>query len=323
MSTVDSKPDLSVVIVSWNVKEQLKACLQSLYAHTQQVSFDVFVVDNASQDGSPEMIEAEFPKVQLLRNEMNVGFAGANNQAITLSKGRYVLLLNPDTFLHDDALSRMVSFLDHHLGIGVLGCKLLTTEGKIDLHCARGFPTLLGDLFELTKLSYWFPHSRVFGGYLMTYWDHGDNREVDALSGACLMFRRTAMEQIGLLDENFFLYGEDVDFCYRFKKTGWKVFYYSEAKIVHLGSQSTQQLKEEMGLERFRSRYKFFRKHRGQVYAWTYKALVFLMAIIKEMIFGMGFLRSIRSEKKDWYRGKAKLHWRVLLWALKEQSNPC
>ena len=166
----------------------------------------------------------------------------------SLGVGRYVLLLNPDTLLHDDALSRMVSFLDHHLGIGVLGCKLLTAEGKIDPHCAREFPTLLGELFELTKLSCWFPRSRVFGSYLMTCWDHGYNREVDALSGACLMVRRAAVEQVGLLDENFFLYGEDLDWCYRFKKAGWKVFYCSEAEIIHIGSQSTQQLKEETAL---------------------------------------------------------------------------
>jgi len=254
----------------------------------------------------------------LLRNPANVGFARANNQAITLSKGRYVLLLNPDTLLHDDALSRMVSFLDHHLGIGVLGCKLLTAEGKIDPHCAREFPTLFGELFELTKLSYWFPRSRVFGSYLMTYWDHGDSREVDALSGACLIVRRAAVEQVGLLDESFFLYGEDVDWCYRFKQAGWEVFYYSEAEIIHLGGQSTQQLKEERRLQRFRSRYKFFRKHSGKGYAWIHKALVFVITVVKEMIFGIGFLSSMRREKRDWYREKVRLHWHVLRWVVRE-----
>jgi GT2 family glycosyltransferase len=317
MNTGDLRPDLSVVIVSWNVKEQLKACLQSLYEHTQGISFEVFVVDNASQDGSPEMIEAEFPKVQLLRNPANVGFARANNQAIMLSKGRYILLLNPDALLQDDAPSQMVSFLDYNPDIGVLGCKVLTAEGKIDIRCARRFPTLLGELFELTRLSYRFPHSRLFGDYLMTYWDHGDSREVDALSGACLVVRRAAIEQVGLLDENFFLYGEDLDWCYRFKKAGRKVFYYSEAVIIHLGSQSTQQIRGEMGLERFRSRYKFFRKHRGKVYAWLYKVVVFLITVIKEMILWTGFLRSMGAEKRDWYRGKVRLHGRVLLWALK------
>ncbi len=318
MSIGDSRSDLSVVIVSWNVEEQLRAGLQSLYAHTQQISYEVFVVDNASKDGSPEMIAAEFPKVQLLRNPANVGFARANNQAITLSKGRYVLLLNPDTFLHDDALSRMVSFLDHRADIGVLGCKVLTAEGKIDPRCARRFPTLWGELFELTRLSYRFPHNRLFGEYLMTYWDHGDSREVDAISGACLMVRRAAIEQVGLLDESFFLYGEDLDWCYRLKKAGWKVFYYSEAEIIHIGSQSTRQLKEETALERFRSRYKFFRKHVGRGYAWIYKTLVFLITMIKEMIFGVGFLGSRGRERRDWYREKVRVHWRVLRWVLRE-----
>lgn len=309
---------LSIVIVSWNVKEPLKVCLRSLYEHTQGVSFEIFVVDNASQDSTPELIETEFPKVQLIRNEVNVGFARANNQAIMLSKGKYILLLNPDTFIKDDALSRMVGFLDIHPDIGALGCKVLTTEGKIDFRCARRFPTLLGELFELTRLSYRFPHNRFLGDYLMTYWDHGDNREVDTLSGACLMVRRETIEQVGLLDEDFFLYGEDVDWCYRLRKAGWRVLYYSEAEIVHLGGHSTQQVREEMSLERFRSRYKFFRKHKGKGYAWAYKALVFFITVIKEMIFGMGFVRSMKRKKKNWYREKVRLHRHVLRWVLRE-----
>jgi GT2 family glycosyltransferase len=263
------------------------------------------------------MVDTEFPKVHLIRNPANVGFARASNQAITLSTGRYILLLNPDTVLHDDALSRMVGFLDRHPGIGILGCRLLTTEGKIDPHCARKFPTLFGEFLEMTRLSYWFPHSRVFSGYLMTYWDHKDNREVDALSGACLMVRRAAVEQVGLLDENFFLYGEDLDWCYRFKKTRWEVFYDSEAEIAHLGGQSTQQLKEDRRLQRFRSRYKFFRKHNGKGYAWIYKALIFVITVVKEMIFGISFLGSMRREKRDWYREKVKSHWRLLRWVLR------
>ena len=308
--------DLSIIIVNWNTRDLLKACLRSVYAETRGLTFEVFVVDNASTDGSPEMVRTEFPQVRLIQNNVNVGFAKANNQAIALSKGRYILLLNPDTLLRDNAFSRMVHFLRSHPDIGALGCKILTSEGKIDLRGAKGFPSLLGEFFELTRLSYRFPRSKFFGNYLMTYWDHEDSREVDVLSGACLMIRREALEQVGLFDERFFLYGAEVDWYYRLKRMGWKVFYYSEAEIIHIGSQSTRQLGEKMGLERFRSRYRLFCKHKGKGYARAYKALLCLVTVIKVLGFWIGFLGSTSSEKKRWYRRKIRLHRRVLWWIL-------
>lgn len=311
--------DVSVIIVSWNVKDWLRICLQSLRRHTRQTTYEVFVVDNGSQDGSAEMVETEFPDVHLLRNEANVGFARASNQAIIDSQGKYIVLLNPDTFVRDDALSRMVGFLDDRPGIGALGCKVLTAEGEIDLRCARRFPTLQSELFELTRLSFRFPDNRLFGRYLMSYWDHGDTREVEALSGACMMVRRQAVEEVGLLDETFFLYGEDIDWCYRLKRAGWAIVYYSEAEIVHIGGQSSQQVKEEMGVERFRSGYRFFRKHRGPGYAGAYKALVLLISVMKGLFFGIGFLRNAgKRNYRSWYCDKVKLHGRVLRWALGE-----
>jgi len=309
--------DLSIVIVNWNTRELLEACLRSVYAQVHGLDFEVFVVDNASVDGSPEMIRTKFPQVSLIQNNVNLGFVKANNQAISLSKGRYISLLNPDTLLKNDALSKMVTFLDGHPDIGVLGCKILTAEGEIDLRGAKEFPSLLGELFELTRLSHWLPRSRFFGNYLMTYWDREDSREVDVLSGACLMIRREALEQVQYLDENFFIYGAEVDWYYRLKRLGWKVFYYAEAEIVHIGGQSTSQLKEEMGIERFRSRYRLFWKHKGRSYAWAYKALVFLITVTKVLAFWIGLLVSTSGEKKCRYQAKVKLHRRVLWWVLR------
>ncbi len=308
--------DLSIVIVSWNVRDLLEACLRSIYAKTRGLSFEVFVVDNASADGSPEMVEQSFPQVQLICNAANVGFARATNQALRLSKGRYVLLLNPDTVILDEALVQMVRFADENPDIGALGPKVLTAQGEVDMRCARRFPSLLSEFFELTRLSYRFPRNRLLGSYLMSYWDHNDSREVEVLMGACMLVRREAMEQVGLLDEAFYMYGEDVEWCYRLKRAGWRIWYDSEARIVHLGGQSTKLIREEMGLERFRSRYTFFRKHRGPLYAGAYKALMLLITLAKQVIFAVRAIISRDEGQRRRYRDKVRLHGKVLRWVL-------
>mgnify|MGYP000436249468 CR=1 FL=1 len=306
--------DLSIVIVSWNTRKLLEACLRSVYAETRGLTFEVFVVDNASVDGSPEMVERAFPQVRLIRNAANVGFARASNQALRLSRGRYVLLLNPDTVILDQALVRMVHFMDQHPDIGALGPKILTAEGEVDLRCARRFPSLLSELLELTRLSARFPHNRLFGNYLMSYWDHNDSREVEVLMGACLLVRREAMEQVGLLDENFYMYGEDVDWCYRLRKAGWRVWYDSQDYIIHLGSQSTKLVQEEMGLERFKSRHALFRKHRGSLYAGAYKALMLAITLAKQAAFWAKALMSRDKGQRHRYQDKVRLHGQVLRW---------
>ena len=308
--------DLSIIIVNWNTKDLLKACLRSVYAETRGLTFEVFVVDNASTDGSPEMVERTFPQVRLIRNAANVGFARASNQALRLSRGRYVLLLNPDTLILDQALVRMVHFMDQHPDVGALGPKILTAEGEVDLRCARRFPSLLSELFELTRLSARFPHNRLFGSYLMSYWDHNDRREVEVLTGACLLVRREAMKQAGSLDEDFYMYGEDVDWCYRLRRAGWQVWYDSHTYIIHLGSQSTRLVQEEMGLERFRSRHALFRKHRGPLYAGIYKALLLAITLAKQAFFWGRALVSRDEGRRCRYRDKVRLHGQVLRWIL-------
>lgn len=268
--------DLSIIIVSWNVKELLRNCLKSIYAQTKTVSFEVSVVDNASSDGSVEMVEEEFPQVKLIKNNENLGFAKANNQGIRQSTGKYILLLNPDTIVVDDALANMVLFMDERRDVGAVGPRILTPDNSVQLTCGRHFPTPLTELWDFTKLSYLFPRSRIFGRSLMSFWLHNDTREVDLLSGACMMVRREVIEQIGLMDEHFFLFAEEADWCYRIRRNGWKIYFDADAEVIHFWGQSVKLSLANTALESRKSTYLFFMKHYGRLSALSYRVMVFL-----------------------------------------------
>jgi len=314
---------LSIIIVNWNARKHVEACLRSIQRETKHIAREILVVDNASHDGSVHMIRAQFPEVILMENKENVGFARASNQAIKLSQSPYILLLNPDTLILKDALTKMAKFMDEHSHIGTLGCKVLTGEGILDLRCARRFPTLISELCEKTTLAVRFPGSRLFGSYLMSYWNHDSSREVDALSGACMMVRRELIENVGFLDEDFFMYGEDVDWCYRVKHAGWQVFYFSDAEIVHLGARSTSLVRDEMGVEALRSLNLFFRKHYGPAYAWAHRALIFALSLAKQLVFCSRMLVSKTAEERERYTRKLCLHYQVLRWAIMGQGRRC
>jgi hypothetical protein len=282
---MSSIPDLSIIIVNWNVKELLRNCLKSVYTQTQTVSFEVFVVDDASSDGSAEMVEEEFPQVKLIRNEENLGFAKANNQAIRQSMGRYVVLLNPDTIVVDDALANMVLFMDARRDIGAVGPIILNPDNTVQLTCGRYFPTPLTELWDLTRLSFLFPKSRIFGRSLMGFWPHHDTREVDLLSGACMMVRREAIEQTGLMDEAFFLFAEEADWCYRIKKNGWKIYLDADAEVIHFLGQSVKLSSANTALESRKSMYLFFMKYYGRLPALSYRVMVFVSVALRIPIY--------------------------------------
>lgn len=307
--------DLSIVIVNWNAKELLRRCLESMYEGTRGIAFEVLVVDNASRDGSPQMVRHSFPQVRFIGNEENAGFARACNQGLRRARGRYIVLLNPDTWLPDDALGQMVAFLDEHPNIGVLGPRIVDPDGIVDPRCARRYPSLRSELFEKLRLDRRFPRSRLFGDYLMTYWDHKDSREVDALSGACMMIRPEVVEGVGLLDEDFFIYGEDVEYCYRIKKTGWQVLFYAKSTVVHLGAQSSRLVAGRMGIEALQSMYLFFLKTRGPRYAAAYRVLILGLSIAKQFVFLVGSLVCRSGEARSHCRRKIQLHKSVLKWA--------
>jgi len=307
-------PDLTIIIVNWNVKELLQNCLKSVYAQTKGTSFEIFVVDNASSDGSVETVEKEFPQVRLIKNRENVGFAKANNQAIRESKGRYLMLLNPDTIVVGDALDTMVLFMDKHRDTGAVGPRILNPDKTVQLTCGRYSPTLLTELWDFTKLSSVFPESRIFGKSLMGFWPHNDTREVELLSGACMMVRKETIEQTGLMDEHFFLFAEETDWCYRIRKNGWKIYLNADAEIVHLSQQSVKRSSINTALESCKSMYRFFMKHHGRLSALSYRAMVFISIGLRIPVYWLW--QYVRPSNRLRIQRALKQYPRILRWSV-------
>ena len=232
--------DISVIIVNYNVSSFLDQALTTLRDAVRELDHEVFVVDNASTDESVSMVRRKHPWVKLIENDHNLGFASANNQALKRVSGRYVLLLNPDTVLRRDTLKTMIRFLDEHPEAGITGCKVLNPDGSLQLACRRGFPSPGVAFFKLVGLSCLFPKSKTFGAYNLTYLDPDSLTEVDAVSGSFMMLRKEVLDKVGLLDEDFFMYGEDLDICYRVKEAGWKIFYVPYTEIIHFKGESTK-----------------------------------------------------------------------------------
>lgn len=267
--------DVSIIIVNWNTRDALRSCLQSIYRQAGEISFNVVVIDNASTDGSAEMVKAQFPQVTLIENMENRGFASANNQGITTAKGRYVLLLNSDTIVLNRAIAKMVSFADDNPEAGIVGCRVLNPDKSLQRTCFM-FPSILNMLLSSSYLYKIFPRSRIFARERMTWWDRSDVQEVDVVTGCCMLARREAIEHVGLMDERFFMYGEETDWCYRFKKAGYKVLFTPGAEIIHLGGESSKQATMQTALLRRGSRLLFFKKHKGYV---SYASACLLIAL--------------------------------------------
>ncbi|MCK9408497.1 MAG: glycosyltransferase [Bacteroidetes bacterium] len=232
--------DISVIIVNYNVREFLNNALVSLSKALEGYSSEVFVVDNASDDGSIELIQKNFPQVILVANTENVGFAKANNQALALSTGKYILLLNPDTLVQEETFSALIDFFYHHSNAGMVGCKILNPDGSLQLPCRRSFPTPWTAFTKTFGLSALFPKSKLFARYNLTYLDPDQSYEVDAVSGSFMMITRDVYNTIGGLDETFFMYGEDLDWCFRVQQMGWKVYYVPTTSIIHYKGESTK-----------------------------------------------------------------------------------
>ncbi len=231
---------LSVVIVNYNVKYFLEQCLLSVKEASKGLDVEVFVVDNNSVDASVEMVKEKFPQVRLIENKENFGFSKANNQAIKISKGEYVLLLNPDTVVEDDTFRKVVDFMDNHPDAGGLGVKMIDGKGKFLPESKRGLPTPSVAFYKVFGLSKLFPKSKRFGKYHLGFLDKEKVHEIDVLSGAFMLLRKQALDKAGLLDETFFMYGEDIDLSYRVKKAGYKNYYYPATRIIHYKGESTK-----------------------------------------------------------------------------------
>lgn len=253
---------VSVVIVVWNAKRYVIECLETLREHCRQVCSEVIVVDNASSDGTPEAVAAMFPEFKLIRNGENLGFAKANNIGIAASSGDYVCLVNSDVKFLDDCISPMIAYLSEHTEVAMLGPRMLAADGKVWRSTMR-FPTIWNHFSRALGLDIAFKHSRFFGGLLMSDFDHQSTTPVEVLNGWFVVVRRRAMEKVGLLDPQFFMYGEDVDWCYRFHQAGEGVVFFAEAGAVHYGGASSSNAPVRFYLELYRATWQYWRKHHG------------------------------------------------------------
>ncbi|MGH7496766.1 MAG: glycosyltransferase [bacterium] len=237
---LDLACDFSIVIVNYNVREFLRQMLLSLRPALRPLRAEIFVVDNASDDGSVDMVQSQFPECTVLANEENLGFAAANNLALRRARGRYLVLLNPDTVVQEDTFTALREFMNHHPHTGMAGCRVLNPDGTLQLACRRSFPTPWVAFTKLSGLSRLFPRSRWFGRYNLTFLPEDETCEVEAISGSFMVARRETVEQVGLLDEDFFMYGEDLDWCYRIRSAGWQIHYYPGTQIVHFKGESSR-----------------------------------------------------------------------------------
>ena len=295
--------DATVVIVSWNTREILRDCLQSVFGQTKDIAFEVIVVDNHSQDGSVEMVRKTFPQARVIANTTNRGFAAANNQGIDIAEGRYVLLLNSDTVVLDGAIQKIVAFADARPEAGVFGCRVLNSDRTLQPTCFM-YPSLLNMFLSSTYLYKLFPRNRFFGRERMTWWDRSDEREVEVVTGCFIMVRRKAIDQVGLLDENFFMYGEETDWCWRFNRAGWKVLFTPESKIIHIGGQSSRIIKHEMHLQIRASILLFLRKHRSRFVYHVSVLFVSLFYLIRLPYWLLVALLVPNCHKEGWQTAK-------------------
>lgn len=289
-----SKITLSIVIVNYNAEKLLRNCIESIYNETHDITFDIWVVDNNSSDNSVAMLKKDFPEINLLQNANNVGFARANNMAIVKSKANYILLLNPDTIICNQAIEKVVSYMNQKPKTGIVGCKVLNEDGSIQLACRRSIPSPKVAFFRLTGLSKLFPNSKLMAKYNLTYMDADKPHEVDAVSGAFLMVRGKVIDEIGNLDDNFFMYGEELDWCLRTKKAGWMVMYYPYAEIIHYKGECSKSNSKKATFEFYRSMYLFHKKH----FADNYNP------IINILIYAGIFLKALTSWRSFLFSGK-------------------
>lgn len=273
--------DLSILIVNYNTRQLTLDCLQSIYDSKMVYSYEVIVVDNASVDGSVEAIAKAHPSVWLIANEDNTGFAKANNQAMETASGRYVLLLNSDTIVQPDTFQTMVSYMDEHSELGASGCKIILPDGSLDKACRRGFPTPSASFYYAFGFSKLFPDKPKFNQYQLGYMDPNETYPIDCLVGAFMMVRRETIQQIGGLDETFFMYGEDIDWCYRIKEAGWGIHYHPATYIVHYKGASSRRKPFKIIYEFHRAMWVFHRKHYKKKHPWITNAAVYCGIVVK------------------------------------------
>lgn len=268
--------DLSIIILNFNTRDLLKQTLESIKT---KAKVEVIVVDNASQDDSVAMVKKHFPKVKLIRCKKNKGFAVGNNLGLKQARGKYLMMLNSDTKLEPKCLDKLLAYMDKHPEVGIVTPKLVLENGQLDPACRRGLPTLWSAFTYFSNLEKLFPKNQLFGTYHLTWLDIAKTHPVEAVSGAAMLFRSTVVEDIGYLDEQFFMYAEDIDFCKRALDAGWQIIYYPDAQVVHYKGQSgthsfSPQVRHKTRQYFYTTMKQYFRKHYTNRYPdWVLKII--------------------------------------------------
>lgn len=304
---------ISIVIVSWNAKAFLDECLASIFVANQPGQLEVIVVDNHSTDGAPEMVEAKYPQVRVVKNEENLGFSAANNIGIPMCRGDYVFLINSDVTVAPDCLEKLVTFMDERPSVGVAGPTMLSANGSVGRSC-RGFPTVWRMICHALCLDRIVPKSPLFSGYIMRYWGQNSTREVDILGGWFLCARRSALDQVGLLDERFFFYAEDMDWCRRFRLKGWQVMFVAEAQAVHYGGGSSKVAPLKYYLQEQRADLQLWKKYNSPWKCAMYYGTCMIYQAVRFVTNGvMGFF----SEEKTMRRARARRNAQCFWWYMR------
>ena len=274
--------NLSICIVNYQAGDYLRNCLGSIIANPPQRDYEIIVVDNGSTDDSLKMLHDEFPGVTLIENPANLGFTAPTNQALRRAQGQFLLLLNPDTLVHPQAFDRLINFMQEHPQVGICGPKVLNTDGSLQAPCRRGESRPWAVISYFLRLHRLFPDSKLFGGYLMNYMDEDATHEVAGVAGSCMLIRRQVIEQIGYLDEHFFAYQEDADYCFQARRAGWQVYYVPGARVTHFGGEGGSRVQPYRSIYAWhRSYWLYYRKNLASDYFFLFNWVFYLAMLVK------------------------------------------
>lgn len=301
--------DVSIIIVNWNTKELLLGCLKSVYDTTIGSNIEVIVVDNGSHDGSSQAVKESFPPVKLIQNSENKGFAKANNQALSIAAGRYMLFLNSDALLTNGSLTALVNFMNKIPEASIAACQYINRDGSKQ-NSFDNFPTLATELLNKTLLKTLFPQK-----YPSKKKEYHKPMEIDSVIGACMIVRKEAIKQVGMLDEDYFFFMEETDWCFRMHKAGWKIYHLPEIKVYHLQGQSKEKNPSKAWIEYYRSSYTFFKKHRSVFSYFTLRILRVCKLIVNLVLVLLGLLATLCLDKG--LRRRFRIYRDLLLWHIK------
>jgi GT2 family glycosyltransferase len=303
---------ISVIIISWNARDYLMQCLSSLTSEVCRYPMEIIVVDNASSDGSPDSVESKYPNVRLIRNTENLGFAKANNIGVSASTGKYLCLVNSDVEVLPDCITRLVEYCEEHLETGMVGPRIIGGDGNLQRSC-RGFPSVWNMFCRALALDSIFKNFKVFTGYALHHWSQENLSEVDILSGCFWLIRKRALEEVGLLDEAFFIYGEDMDWCRRFWSKGWRVVFVPSAEAIHYGGGSSSNAPVRFYIERQKADLQYWKKHHSDFEVICYLLISFLHMLLRIIGYSFGVILNPAEPSR---RYKVKRSWACLKWIL-------